>query len=126
MHEMHTFLTKQINFKYKPETLYQCYEKFLISIMPIIPHFSSECLEKLNSKINRWPEYDKLKLEEETVNIVIQINGRKKGLIKEKTNITEQELIETISKDKLLNKHIENKKIKRRIFIKNKLINIIL
>ena len=126
MHEMNTFLTKQINLNYKPETLRQSYEKFLISIMPIIPHFSSECLEMLNSKINRWPEYDKLKLEEETVNIVVQINGKKRGLIKDKNNISEEELIETISKDELLSRYVQNKKIKRRIFIKNKLINIII
>ena len=126
MHEMHTFLTKQINLNYKPETLHQSYEKFLISIMPIIPHFSSECLEMLNSEINRWPEYDKLKLEEETVNIVVQINGKKRGLIKDKNNISEEELIEAIRKDELLSRYVQNKKIKRRIFIKNKLINIII
>ncbi len=126
MHEMHTFLTNQINLNYKPETLHQSYEKFLISIMPIIPHFSSECLEMLNSEINRWPEYDKLKLEEETVNIVVQINGKKRGLIKDKNNISEEELIETISKDELLSRYVQNKKIKRKIFIKNKLINIII
>lgn len=80
----------------------------------------------LNSEINRWPEYDKLKLEEETVNIVVQINGKKRGLIKEKNNISEEELIETISKDELLSRYVQNKKIKRKIFIKNKLINIII
>ena len=94
--------------------------------MPIIPHFSSECLDMLNSEIKRWPEYDKLKLEEETVNIVVQINGKKRGLIKDKNNISEEELIETISKDELLRRYVENKKIKRKIFIKNKLINIII
>ena len=51
--------------------------------MPIIPHFSSECLKILN--INReldWPTYNEKLLEESFVNIVVQINGKKRGLIK--------------------------------------------
>ena len=48
---------------------------------PFIPHFASECLEKFSKfkKIRMtWPKIDKKLLAEEKVNIVIQINGKKR------------------------------------------------
>ncbi|MDC3186677.1 leucine--tRNA ligase, partial [Candidatus Pelagibacter sp.] len=44
LHEMHTFLSKEILNEYTKETLEDNYKKILISILPIIPHFSNECL----------------------------------------------------------------------------------
>ena len=62
---------------------------------------------------------------ENFVNIVVQINGKKRGLIKSKIDIEEKQLIDLITKEKYLSKYLENKEIKKKIFIQNKLINII-
>ena len=95
--------------------------------MPIIPHFSNECLNIINKNYQlRWPAYDNSLLVENETNIVIQINGKKRGLIKTNLNIDEEELLKLINKDSNLVKYFINKKIKRKIFIKNKLINIII
>ena len=127
LHEMHSFLNKEIDNEYKKNTLTQNYEKILISIMPIIPHFSNECLNIINKNYQlRWPAYDNSLLVENETNIVIQINGKKRGLIKTNLNIDEEELLKLINKDSNLVKYFINKKIKRKIFIKNKLINIII
>ena len=79
----------------------------------------------INCKLLEWPKYDKSLLREETIKIVIQINGKKRGLINTETNISEDSLVELINKDENINKHIEGKSIKNKIFIKNKLLNII-
>ncbi|MDC1014568.1 leucine--tRNA ligase [Candidatus Pelagibacter sp.] len=127
LHEMHSFLNKEIDNEYKKNTLTQNYEKILISIMPIIPHFSNECLNIINKNYQlRWPAYDNSLLVENETNIVIQINGKKRGLIKTNLNIDEEELLKLINKDSNLVKYFINKKIKKKIFIKNKLINIII
>ena len=63
---------------------------------------------------------------EENINFVVQINGKKRGLIETYKNIDEEGLIKLILKDNTLNKYLENKKIKRKIFVKTKLINLIL
>ena len=124
LHEMHSFLSKEINKKYKKKTILENYEKILISIMPIIPHFSSECLKilKISGELN-WPTYNEKLLEENFVNIVIQINGKKRGLIKGSKDIKEEELMNKINEEKNLFKYLENKNKKK--FIPNKLINII-
>ena len=94
---------------------------------PVIPHFSNECLEiiKIKDKIT-WPKHIKKLTEEDEVTIVIQINGKKRGLIKDKKNIDENEIIEKITNDPSLIKYLKDNKIKKKIFIPNKLINIII
>ena len=126
MHEMYSFLNKQLNKNYRKITLIENYEKILISIIPIIPHFTSECLTHLNSKNINWPKYDEKMLIEEYVNIVVQINGKKRGLIKTKKDNSEKIIMKEISKEKNLEKYIKDQKIKKKIFIQNKLINIII
>ena len=77
LHEMYSFLNKQIEKIYK-KTIMENYKKILISMTPIIPHFANECLSIINIKDFKWPEYDEALLKEDKVNIVIQINGKKR------------------------------------------------
>ena len=86
----------------------------------------NECLELINSKNVHWPNYDETLLVNEKINIVVQINGKKRGLIETKRNISEKEVLEKIMLDQNIKKYIENKQLKRKIFVTNKLINIII
>ena len=126
LHEMYSFLFKQLDRDYKKETLYENYEKILIAITPVVPHFSNECLQLLNSKEKRWPKYDENELQENTVKIVIQINGKKRGLIETNKEISEEKLFEIISNDETITKYFDEKNVKRKIYIKDKLMNIII
>jgi leucyl-tRNA synthetase len=127
LHEMHSFLIKEINKEYDRETILENYKKILITMNPIVPHLSSECLKiiKENDKIS-WPSYDERQFEEHSSLIVIQINGKKRGLIKTNSKVTEEEIMGLIYKDQKLAKYLIDSKIKNQIFIKNKLINIII
>ena len=126
LHEIYSTLIKLLEKNYEKKSLIKNYQKFLIAITPIIPHFSSECLEALKVKNIEWPSIDEAILKEENVNIVIQINGKKRGLINVKYETNEKEILELINKDQTIRKHINGKIIKRKIFIKNKLINLII
>ena len=126
LHEIYSTLIKQLEKNYEKKSLIKNYQKFLIAITPIIPHFSSECLEALKVKNIEWPSIDETVLKEENVNIVIQINGKKRGLMNVKYETTEKEILKFINKDQTISKHINGKIVKRKIFIKNKLINLII
>ena len=94
--------------------------------MPVIPHFSNECLENIGFSNNlSWPIYDEKFIEDKNALIVIQVNGKKRGLITLPKNTPENELLNKIIKDEKIFKYIEGKKIKKKIFIKDKLINVI-
>ncbi len=126
LHEMYSFMYKQIQEPYTKITLIENYKKILIVMTPIVPHFSTECLDVLNIKDINWPKYDESILKEDIINIVVQINGKKRGLIKTKLDITEEKLFEIIKNDETLTKYLDQKDYKKRIYIKNKLMNIII
>ena len=94
---------------------------------PIIPHFSSECLQNLNVKDKlKWPEVDKSQLKKDKVNFVVQFNGKKRGNVISQIDTSEEELIDIIKNDNKLMKNITGKNIDKTFFVKNKLINILL
>ena len=126
LHVMNSSLTKIINKNYKKETLIQNYTKILISMQPVIPHFSNECLEMLNIKIFNWPNFNKDLIKEEQINLVIQINGKKRSLIKIEPDKTENEILKIVENDEKIKKYLENKIVKKSIYVKNKLINLII
>ena len=96
-------------------------------MMPVIPHFANECISLLKNETKiEWPKINKDLLIAEKINFVIQINGKKRGLITTNRDISEGELIQLINNNNELKKHIKNQEFKKKIFIPNKLINIII
>ena len=128
LHQMHSFLIKEIDKNLSTEKLRKNYTKILTCMMPVIPHFTSECLKEIEIKIEEisWPSFDESLILEEKINLVVQINGKKRALLNIKRDLEEEKILEEIKKDKNLLKYIENISIKKKIFIPNKLINIII
>ena len=103
IHELYGLLNKQINHKFTKKTLIENYKKIIFCLVPILPHLSYEIIENLNLKEEIiWPEYDDKLLIEETIAYVIQINGKKRALIKSNKNITEDNLLKLISDNSAL------------------------
>ena len=127
LHEMHFFLVKEINKGYQRKTILENYKKVLITMNPILPHLSNECLEIIKEYNGiTWPSYDEKQLEENSSLIVVQINGKKRGVINTNPNVTEKEIMKLIYKDEKISKYLIDSRIKKQIYIKNKLINIII
>ena len=126
-HEIYNFLVKfQDNVDCDLKIFRNNYIKILKVMQPVTPHMISECLVTLKEKTEfDWPIYDEKYLNKKLSNIVIQINGRKRGLISCETNIEETELVEKIQDNKDIKKHMMGKKILKKIYIKNKIINLI-
>ncbi len=126
MHEMYNFFSKELGNEYTKKTLYENYVKILTVISPIIPHYTSETLELLKYKDNLdWPPYDKEILIEENVNVVIQINGKKRGLLNLHKDLDEELILKKILEDGKLSKYISGQ-IRKKIYVKNKLMNLII
>ena len=60
------------------------------------------------------------------IKIIVQINGKKRLILNTFNGIEERELLEIVKKDKIIQKYLNNKDIKNIIFVKNRLINILL
>ena len=126
LHETYNFLIKEIEKPVNKKNLLENYKKILVLMSPIIPHMISECLEEVNGNQIEWPKVDEKYLIENNIKIVIQINGKKRSIIQSKMDIDEKELIGEIKKDLKTSKYLENKKIFKSIYIRNKLINLII
>ncbi len=125
-HETYNFLNKEIEKPINSLDLVENYKKILCLLQPVIPHLALECLVEVDKKYSPiWPIADFKLIEKETFNIVVQIQGKKRGLLLSESNATEEQLLKRIRADDIINKFIKDKKIKKSIYIKNKLINLI-
>ena len=126
LHETYNFLNKEID-NLDIKDLKENYSKILILMFPILPHLISECLLdiKKDSEVS-WPLAQKEFLEEKYVNLVIQINGKKKSLIKIEKDLDEKKLLEIVKKDKKVFNFLEKKSVFKHIIVKNKLINLLI
>ena len=127
LHEIYNFFIKKIQEKNCSKNLISNYTKILTIMLPIVPHLASECLNQIgqDEKIV-WPKINQKYLKTEKNPIVIQINGKKRGVIDSEQGIKEQELMEKVLINEDLKKFFRDKKIFKTIFIKDKLINLIL
>ena len=127
LHEIYNFLNKEIQNKATPNNLLSNYQKILIVMLPIIPHIANECLKEMGlTGTYVWPKIDQKYLKAKKFNIVVQINGKKRGLLSTEKTLEEKDLINEIKETVDLNKFIENKDIIKSIFIRDKLINLII
>jgi len=123
---MYNFLIKEIEKPINKEVLAKNYKKILILMSPFIPHFTAECLNNLNEKEINWPTVSKDELIEEEINFVVQINGKKKAILKVNRDLDENSILDKIKLNIGTEKLLHNQKIKKTIFVSNRLINIIL
>ena len=126
LYEMYNFLNKEIEKPIKKEVLIDNYKKILILMNPFIPHFTSECLGNFEQNQVSWPIVAAEELVEEIINFVVQINGKKRAILKVKRDTGEKKILEEIQSNKETEKLLKDQKIQKTIFVSNRLINIIL
>ena len=127
MYETYNFLVSHLKGESSGKTLLENYKKIIICFTPIIPHFCNEVLEDL--KINKdvvWPKFDEKLIKDDQINFVVQINGKKRIMFKAQKDINENSLMEDLKSNKILEKYLNNKEVKRVIFVKNRLINLLI
>ena len=110
--------------------LFMGYTRLLIILSPFVPHFSEYLYESLtNQNLNKkkWPEVDKKSLKTKKQIIVVQVNGKVRDNIECDSDESQSSIEEkAFSSEKVL-KFIDDKKmIKKIIFIKNKILNIVI
>ena len=124
-YEMYNFLSKELKKPIDKNTLITNYSKILILLSPFIPHFAAECLEILKKYekdlIYKWPEIDKKYMLDENINLVVQINGKKREILKLKKNTSEEKILDIIKDNEKLKKFIQNKEIIKKYLYQIKL-----
>ena len=103
---------------------------FAILMNPFAPHVTEEVWEVcgLGDGIlaeAKWPEYDESKCVDDTVEIVVQVNGRIKAKLMIPANAEQDEAIALAKEDEKVNEAISSMNIIKEIYVKGKLVNIV-
>ena len=105
------------------------YKKYLVIISAFIPYIANECWEKITNENNlssqEWPKIENTLIKKDHFDIVIQINGKKRAIINAINNENEENIFSKSLAIKNIKVILEEKTIIKKIFIKNKLLNIV-
>jgi len=112
-------------------------KKLLFILAPFAPHLAEELWQKHiiqdsefrveNSIHNQsWPQYNSKLMKEEKITLIIQINGKVRDRIETEADISEKEARELALSREKIKKWIEGARIKKVIFVPEKLINIVI
>ena len=106
-------------------------EGFIKLMNPLTPHLAEEIwhevlgnTEELSYSV--WPTYDEAKLEEETYEMVVQINGKIRGKITVSSDTTEDEMLDVAKSITNVQAYLEGATIVKVITVPKKLINIVI
>lgn len=101
-------------------------EQILVSLSVLAPYIASELLEKVvGKKLKKcpWPTYDPIWLIDETVTIVVQVNGKLRANITAQRNAL-QDVVQPEA-ERVIAKWLHDKQPIKIVFVKNKLINFV-
>jgi leucyl-tRNA synthetase len=111
------------------ENIINAYKKYLIIISAFIPYIANECWEKITKENNlssqEWPKIEDTLIKKDNFDVVIQINGKKRAIINAINNENEENVFSKSLAIKNIKVILEEKTIIKKIFIKNKLLNIV-
>ena len=116
----------------RPEVRKEVLKMLTLMLAPMTPHLAEELWEMLGHSDGlwntEWPvlELDQLELARDAeVEIPVQINGRLRGRVKVAVGTGEEEVVKLAQADAVIVPHLAGKRIVKRIFVPNKLLNLV-
>ena len=103
---------------------------FLQILAPFAPHLSEylwhESGEKTSIHLSSWPKWDENLIKDDVVKIIIQINGKVRSEMIVSSDTLEEEVQDRALKDQSVFKFTNGKEVKKIIYVKNRLVNIVI
>jgi leucyl-tRNA synthetase len=115
--------------KIDKNNLENIFKKYLIIISAFIPYIANECWERITKQNNlgsqEWPKIENTLIKKDHFDVVVQINGKKRAIINAINNESEENIFSKSLAIKNIKVILDKKNIVKKIFIKNKLLNIV-
>lgn len=123
-------LMEFVNAIYQSSADKEIFSNLLIMLAPIAPHFCEELWQVLGNKESifkaDWPKHDERMLVEDSLTIIIQVNGKLRSKIDIPAEISQDELKTLVLADEKVKSWIQDKPIRNFIIVPKKLVNIVL
>ena len=111
------------------EVIQEEYEILLKLLSPFAPHVTEELWATLGKKetitLSSWPKWDENLIQDEEVKIVVQVNGKVKAEIMIQADDSEEVVKKKALASEIVSKFLVGKNVKKTIYVKNRLINIV-
>jgi leucyl-tRNA synthetase len=106
------------------------YAQFIQILSPFAPHLAEEIWrEKLGNQKSifksAWPIFDPELIKDETVNLIVQVNGKLRATISVPAEISQDEAVKLAGENENVKKYLDGKEIIKIIFVAGKLLNIV-
>jgi leucyl-tRNA synthetase len=105
------------------------FEMFVTVLAPFAPHVAEELWQRLGHRESityaPWPAHDEAKLARDTMDIAVQVNGKLRSTISVAPDATEATILAAAKADAKVLPFIEGKPLKREIYIKGRLVNLV-
>jgi leucyl-tRNA synthetase len=104
-------------------------ETFTLLLAPFAPHIAEEVWHRLGHEksLSRrpWPTYDPGKLEDETIELPVQVNGKLRDRIMVAADADEATVLSTAEAAERVRPWIEGKEVRKRLYVPKKLVNFV-
>ncbi len=101
----------------------------IVMLSPYAPHFSEECWERLGNTrsifLAAWPTYDESVAQEDTVELVVQVNGKVRGRVLVPTGLAEEEAVRRAMADDGVRRAIRERRVKKVVSVPDRLVNLV-
>jgi len=124
--QMMIFVNEFLNVEPKP---LRAVESFLLLLSPFAPHLAEELWEKLGHKhslvYEPWPHYDESKTTVNTVEMVVQVNGKVRSKFQVPMNENDDVVKKMAVEDEHVKRYLDGKRIMKVVVVKNKLVSLV-
>jgi leucyl-tRNA synthetase len=98
-------------------------------IAPLAPHLAEEIWEELGEKFSifehSWPTFDPKLLQETTLVLPVQVNGKIRGQIEVALEASKEEILADAKNDAAVARHLEGKTLVKEIYVPGKLVSLV-
>ena len=105
------------------------FKTFLILLNPFAPHITEELFEQMNygGMVTEasWPTYDEAECVEDTIELVVQVNGKLRGKLVVAADISKDDAISVAKEEPHVKEAISGKNVVKEIYVPGKLVNIV-
>ena len=105
------------------------FKNFLKILAPFAPHVADEIWQSMGEKksinISEWPKWDKNLIVDDEVKIALQVNGKVRAEMMVKADESEEEIKQKAINNESVLKFTAGNEIRKIIYVKNRLVNIV-
>jgi leucyl-tRNA synthetase len=108
---------------------HEALEAVVLMLSPMTPHICHALWKELGHKTplidQRWPEFDESALELDTIELVVQVNGKLRGRVSVPADASKKSIEELALADENVQRFVDGKEIRKIIVVPGRLVNIV-